>query len=280
MSSVRRQATSVRPIRLALIVALLTPLMAGAEVASSLLLDLDFETGTINSGNPRVYKPGASAADAATITADRVRYGNYAVAHKTVVGDPAYIYSGLRSESSTSLGSPNDATVPAFRSYQFSFSLRDWQDWDGSYSDQIRDVIWQFKRDQGSPAEGYFSVRGNHLDFDQPNVGRKTVVADLRDYDNEWIDVRIDVNWAADATGRYVVGVRLPGEADYATVVDKSGIVTWRSGAGGGPNGKVQWGDFRPNSTVENRAPTTRIVLHDNIRISTERLPPPTMQAR
>ena len=106
MSSVRRQATSVRPIRLALIVALLTPLMAGAEVASSsLLLDLDFETGTINSGNPRVYKPGASAADAATITADRVRYGNYAVAHKTVVGDPAYIYSGLRSESSTSLGS-------------------------------------------------------------------------------------------------------------------------------------------------------------------------------
>ena len=264
------------------------------------LLTVDYESGDTESGQPAAISTppenvggAATSPDIVQMDTEHALYGAYAVRHQTVLGDPGYYATGqLRSESAHRENGPTQSTVPMFRSYQFSFSLDDWEYWaanptaatpdgEGIYGADLRSVIWQFKRTAASPVEAYFAVRGNQLDFDWGGGGpHHPVIPDLRVHDGEWIDIRIDVEWAEDATGSYVVGVRVPGESDYTTAVELRDIPTWKSAPGGGDVGVIQWGDFRPNSSNSTmvrlkNAPITRAILHDEIRVGDTQLPPP-----
>jgi Polysaccharide lyase len=254
------------------LVLLLAMMVAGALVLPAsaavkqprLLLDVGYETGTLDSGIPNLQATAASAPDAAVVSTAYARTGQYSIAHKVVLDDPAYVSAGApRSESATDLISSTFYSAGLERRYEFSFLLANWQPWDGLATPV--DIIWQFKR-FGAAADMFVAVKRNSLVLRYDGSAEATLINDVRPYINQWVDVRIDVLWAATPSGWANVQVRLPRQPDYAPVFGGS-FPTLNPAFTSSPNGYLKWGLYRPDSSSAAGDPITRIVYHDDIRV-------------
>jgi len=243
-------------------VALVSP--ASAAVKPRLLLNVGYETGTLDSGIPGLQATAASAPDAAFISSAYARSGHYSIAHKVVLNDPAYVSAGApRSESATDDISSTFYSAGLERRYEFSFLLANWQPWDGLATPV--DIIWQFKR-FGSAADMFVAVKRNSLVLRYDGTAEATLINDVRPYVNQWVDVKIDVLWAATPSGWANVQVRLPGQPDYAPVFSGS-FPTLNPAFTSSPNGYLTWGLYRPDSSSAEGDPITRLIYHDDIQV-------------
>ncbi|WAL74778.1 heparin lyase I family protein [Kitasatospora sp. YST-16] len=230
------------------------------------LLDVDYESGTPDSGIPGLTTTHASAPDASAVVQPGHLSG-YAIQHRVTLDDPGYFSDGApRSESATDL-LPNGTFRPGdAQRYEFSVLLEDWQPYQAGDS-ASGDIFFQGKYGGGQPPAFYLMTKRNAVAFRSPQLNRQeTVVADFRPYVNQWMDFRVDVRWATDSTGCFRVSARLPGQDAYQQVAAFDGVPTWQPSAPA-DHGYLKWGLYRPSESLLNGDVPTRTVRHDDIRI-------------
>jgi Polysaccharide lyase len=237
------------------------------HVGGDTLLWVNYESGTINSGIPNLNTTDATATDASYIVSPG-RTGNYAIAHKVVLGDSAYFSDNhWRSESATA-NIPEGKHQPGDeRRYEVSLLLKDWQPFVAGNS-VAGDIIFQGKLGGGGNPAFYLMTKRNTIAFRAPNNDlQTTILGDYRPYINQWIDFRIDVLWSATNTGYYKVSMRLPGQTDYSFIWGIDDFQTWKPDNPLAVSGYLKWGLYRPGESLANGDVATRIIYHDDIRI-------------
>lgn len=263
--------------RVSLIAAILFFATAGsvfAQAVGKTILNIDYENGTLNSGNADIEPTSASGADAAYMVSPGAT-GNYAIAHKVVYGDSAY-YSdeNWRSESSALQYLPARFSPGMERRYEFRVLLKDWTPW--NTGDPINETnFFQLKVSSGQEVPLQVRTQRNviRLRYNDAASGvtTKDILNDLRPYINQWIQFRIDAKWTTDATGYIRTYMKLPGQSDYVLADEKTDYITF---PGTGSNiGYIKWGVYVVPPDI------TRIVYHDDIRII-ELNPPPAAARR
>ncbi|GAA1943925.1 heparin lyase I family protein [Kitasatospora viridis] len=236
------------------------------HLTATQILQVDYESGTPDSGLPGLSSTDATAPDAAAV----VRPGEqsaYAIQHKVTLGDPGYFSDGApRSESATDRLPNGVFHIGDTQRYEFSVLLKDWQPYQPGDSD-TGDIIFQGKYSGGQPPAFYFMTKRNAIAFRSPQMSRQTtVVSDFRPYVNQWLDFRVDAKWATDQTGYFQVSVRLPGQSDYQQMASYTDVATWQPSSAA-DYGYLKWGLYRPAESLANDDVATRIVQHDNIRV-------------
>lgn len=231
------------------------------------LLVADYESGTLNSGIPDLDTTNATAADAAYMVTPG-RTGNYAIAHKVVLGDSSYFSDNhWRSESATAQIPEGKHRPGDERRYEVSLLLKDWQSYVAGDS-QAGDIIFQGKLGGGGNPAFYLMTKRNTIAFRAPNNDlQTTILSDYRSYINQWLDFRIDVLWADSPTGYYKVYMRLPGQTDYSLIWEIHNFQTWLPDNPAAVSGYLKWGLYRPGESLANGDVQTRIIYHDDIRI-------------
>merc|ERR1712154_252309 len=94
--------------------------------------------------------------------------------------------------------------------------LQDWQD----YADNgvPVDIIWQFKHTNGGP-DAMMGIKRNSLVLRYgENGGQANIVADVRPFDNEWIDIETHIRWEDTNTGFIRVMVQGPNDVQLNEV--------------------------------------------------------------
>lgn len=234
-------------------------------------LVVDYESGTLNSGITNLGATNATAPDAAYMVPG-ASGSTWAIAHKVMLSDPAYVSNGSpRSESSTDLLKTTAGTYynNTEGAYTFSLSLRDWQT---NAASPDEDVIWQFKHNGGRHDIALGVQRDRLWLHWDGNANRQVLVNDVlaagNSLSNQWIDFRFHVLWRNDGTGWFAMDMRLPGESDYGHTVTKTGLSTFDPTPGTGTFGYLKWGMYRNDGNLANGDPDTRIIYHDNITAS------------
>ncbi|MYT77538.1 Polysaccharide lyase [Streptomyces sp. MnatMP-M77] len=240
-----------------------TPENTARPHQASDLLDVDYESGSLNSGIPELTTTHAKAADASTIE----RGGNgsgYSVSHKVTLNDPDYVSDGApRSESANNETEKSLIHVGDAHRYEFSVMLKDWETGKGSAGD----IIFQGKHAGGNKPSFYLMAKRNEIAFRSPLLDLQTpVIEDFRPHINQWIQFRIDVRWAESRTGYYKVSVKLPGETHFTLKKTYNDVNTFHPE---NPTtfGYLKWGLYRPASSTQAGDPATRVVRHDSIRV-------------
>ncbi|WP_206412395.1 heparin lyase I family protein [Lysobacter enzymogenes] len=251
----------IQALRAAAVLALsLCSPLAGAQAP---LLSVDYETGTPDSGVAELTLSNASAADAEFVTADLRRYpSRFAIGHKVVLDDPAYVSDGApRSEAASNRAANGTYRPGDHRRYTVSVLLKDWEDW--NQVSAPLDIIWQFKHVSGGP-DFSIGVKRNALVLRYGASGQVTLIDDIRPYDNRWIDLRMDVLWSRTSDGYFTADVRLDGETDYVRKADLRGLATFDPRFAG-EFGYLKWGLYRADSRSANGDARIRVAYHDDI---------------
>ncbi|QKW08683.1 heparin lyase I family protein [Streptomyces sp. NA04227] len=232
--------------------------------ASSVLLDVDYESGTLDSGIPGLTTTHAKADDASKVENGGDGGSSHSVSHKVTLNDPDYVSDGApRSESANNELQESLIQVGDVHRYEFSVMLKDWEASDGPAGD----ILFQGKHAGGNKPSFYLMAKRDEIAFRSPLLNLQApVVADFRDYVNKWMRFRIDVKWTDDNTGYYKVSSQLPGESGYTLKKTYSNVKTFHPE---NPTtfGYIKWGLYRPASSTDAGDPATRIVRHDDIRV-------------
>lgn len=230
------------------------------------ILNVDYESGTLDSGIPGLTTTHATAPDASAVVQPG-RQSSYAVQHKVILGDPGYFSDGApRSESATDRLPNGIFHVGDTQRYEFSVLLKDWQPYRTGDS-ETGDIIFQGKYAGGQPPAFYLMTKRNAVAFRSPQMNQQTtVVSDFRPYVNQWMDFRVDARWSTDQTGYFTVSVELPGQSTYQQVASYTNVATWQPSSPA-DFGYIKWGLYRPSESLANGDVPTRIVQHDDIRI-------------
>ncbi|MCF3110923.1 polysaccharide lyase [Niabella sp. CC-SYL272] len=226
------------------------------------LLNATYEDGTTNSGITGLTATDAPAADAAYMVSPGAG-GTYAVAHKVVFGDSAYMSDGAyRSETTARLVTAANFVPGQERRYEFSVLLKDWPDWNGM-NPVDGGNLFQCRVSGDYYVPVMIRVRRNGIIIREADAQTFAVVSDYRPYVNQWIHFRIDVLWTTDSTGYIKVYTQLPGETGYTLRRERTNLRTYTGTgtSGGGAFGYPKWGLYGGPDTG------TRIAYHDNVRI-------------
>lgn len=247
-----------------------TPPPPPATVTNT-LVNIDYESGTVNSGIPNLNTTNATAADAEYLVTPG-RTGNYAIAHRVTIGDSGYFSDNhWRSEAATAQMFDNGKYYPGDeRRFETSLLLKDWEHYTSGMA-QNGDIIFQGKQSGGENPAWYLSAKRNSITFRIPNDNiEPTIIDDFRPYINQWIDFRVDAKMTTDNTGYYKVYYRLPGQTEYTLAYDINNHRTFNQDVPEeNPSGYLKWGLYRPGQSITTDPPNvaTRIIYHDDIRI-------------
>ncbi|WP_231424871.1 MULTISPECIES: heparin lyase I family protein [Pedobacter] len=229
------------------------------------ILNVNYETGTFNSGITGVTATHASAADAAYMVNPANNGSNYAIAHKIVYGDTAYNSDGnIRSESDAVTIQSARFFPGDERRYEFSVLLKDWTPWISgpTYETTIYQLKVSGNSSSGSGVPLQFRTARNAMRLRyEGSTSIKDIITDLRPYVNQWLNFRVDVLWADNNTGYMKTYMKLPGQSSYILVDEKINYSTFAGNVSIGNVGYIKWGAY------VTQAPLTRIAYHDNIRI-------------
>ncbi|MCT6781282.1 polysaccharide lyase [Streptomyces sp. CS7] len=227
------------------------------------LLDVDYESGSLDSGIPGLTTTHAKASDASTVESGGDGSAR-SVSHKVTLNDPDYVSDGApRSESANNEIEKSLIHVGDVHRYEFSVMLKDWE----TSSGKAGDIIFQGKHAGGNKPSFYLMAQRNAIAFRSPLLDLQApVVEDFRPHIDRWMRFRIDVRWAESRTGYYKVSVQLPGETDFTLKKTYTDLNTFHPE---NPTafGYIKWGLYRPASSTEAGDPATRVVRHDNIRV-------------
>ncbi|MFH6969781.1 heparin lyase I family protein [Flavobacterium sp. FlaQc-28] len=235
------------------------------------LVNVDYESGTVNSGIPNLTTTHATAADAEYLVSPG-RTGNYAIAHRVTIGDEGYFSDNhWRSEAATAQMFADGKYYPGDeRRFEVSLQLKDWEPYTSGMA-QSGDIIFQGKQSGGENPAWYLSAKRNSITFRIPNDNiEPSIIGDFRLYINQWIDFRVDAKMTTDATGYYKVYYRLPGQTEYTLAWQVSNFRTFNQDVPEtNPSGYLKWGLYRPGQSITTDPPnvTTRIIYHDDIKI-------------
>lgn len=233
------------------------------QSVGDVLLDVNYENGTLNSGIPGVNPTNATASDAVYMVQPGAT-GQYAIAHKVVYGDQGY-YSNenWRSESDADRFQAARFWPGDERRYEFSVLLKDWKPWNaGDPANETNIFQLKITGGAGVPLQVRTQRNAMRLRFAVGNnVPPVDIIPDLKPYVNQWIQFRIDVKWADTATGYMKTYVKLPNQGDYTLVDHKTQYTTYDNGPVGGDHGYIKWGVYVVPPEI------TRIVYHDNIKV-------------
>ncbi|MGE8555842.1 MAG: heparin lyase I family protein [Chryseobacterium jejuense] len=236
---------------------------AKAQSIGDVLLNVNYENGTLDSGITGVNPTNAIAADAVYMVQPGAA-GNYAIAHKVVYGDPGY-YSNdkWRSESAADQFLAARFWPGDERRYEFSVLLKDWTPWKaGDPTNETN--IFQLKISGGAGVPLQVRTQRNAMRLRYAvanNVPPVDIIPDVKPYVNQWIHFRIDVKWADTATGYMKTYMKLPNQNNYVLVDDKINYTTYNNGPVGGDHGYIKWGVYVTPPDI------TRIVYHDDIKV-------------
>ncbi|MFD4258275.1 heparin lyase I family protein [Streptomyces sp. NPDC058534] len=232
-------------------------------LATSSLLGVDYESGTLDSGIAGLTTTHAEAPDASKVESGGDG-SSRSISHKVTLDDPDYVSDGApRSESANNELEASLIHVGDVHRYEFSVMLKDWETGKGSAGD----IIFQGKHAGGNKPSFYLMAKRNEIAFRSPLLELQApVVEDFRDYTNKWMRFRVDVRWAEDRTGYYKVSAQLPGESDFTLKKTYTDVNTFHPE---NPTtfGYIKWGLYRPASSTQAGDPVTRVVQHDNIRV-------------
>ncbi|MFE2555901.1 heparin lyase I family protein [Streptomyces sp. NPDC059352] len=236
----------------------------GDRAMRSVLLDVDYGDGSLDSGIPELTTTHATAPDASYTVASGK---GYAVAHKVTLGDPGYVSDGApRSESATNDVPEGRIHVGDEHRYEFSVLLKDWKTYEPGDS-ETGDIIFQGKHAGGNLPSFYVMAKRNSMAFRSPTLDlQSTVVADFRPYVDQWMRFRVDVKWTEDSTGYYRISTRMPGEAEFTLRQTYENVRTFHP-VNPAEFAYLKWGLYRPGETLEKGDVPTRVVHHDDIRI-------------
>lgn len=229
------------------------------------ILNVTYETGTLNSGITGVTATHATAADAAYMVSPAGNGSNYAIAHKIVYGDAAYESDGSVRSESDAIAIPNAKFYPGDeRRYEFSVLLKDWTPWvsGSTYETNVFQLKVSGNSTSGSGVPLQFRTARNAMRLRyEASSSIKDIIPDLRLYVNQWMHFRVDVLWADGPTGYMRTYMKLPGQSDYVLVDEKTNYRTFAGDVTIGNLGYIKWGVYGTQTGL------TRIAYHDNIRI-------------
>ncbi len=234
-----------------------------AQSSGDVMLNINYENGTLNSGITGVNPTNATASDAVYMVQPGAM-GNYAVAHKVVYGDQGY-YSNenWRSESDADRFKAARFLPGDERRYEFSVLLKDWIPWKaGDPTNETN--IFQLKVSGGAgvPLQVRTQRNAMRLRFAvENNVPPADIIPDIRTYVNQWIHFRIDVKWTDTNTGYMKTYMKLPGQGSYALVDEKTNYRTYPGDGLGGQHGYIKWGIYVTPPDM------TRVAYHDDIKV-------------
>lgn len=234
-----------------------------AQSPGDVLLNINYENGTLNSGITGVNPTNATASDAVYMVQSGAT-GKYAVAHKVVYGDQGY-YSNenWRSESDADRFKAARFLPGDERRYEFSVLLKDWTPWKaGDPTNETN--IFQLKVSGGAgvPLQVRTQRNAMRLRFAvENNVPPVDIIPDIRTYVNQWIHFRIDVKWTDTNTGYMKTYMKLPNQGSYVLVDEKTNYRTYPGDGLGGQHGYIKWGIYVTPPDI------TRVAYHDDIKI-------------
>ncbi|MFJ7414914.1 heparin lyase I family protein [Streptomyces sp. NPDC098077] len=230
-------------------------------------LRVDYESGTLDSGVEGLTTTKAAAPDASGVVRP-AHEGAYAVQHKVTLGDPAYESNGApRSESATDLLPSGRFVVGDEQRYEFSVLLKDWKTYTPGASES-GDIVFQGKYAGDNVPAFYLMAKRDEIAFRSPHLNRQsTVVEELGRQVNRWMRFRVDARWTTDGTGYLRVAVRLSGEDGYRPVVAYENVRTYQP-ENPADHGYLKWGLYRPSQSIGNGDVPTRIVQHDDLRVT------------
>lgn len=237
----------------------------------NLLVDVNYEDGSLTSGHPDLTLSLATAKDAEYIVSPGAT-GKYAVAHKVTVGDEAYFSNNnWRSEAATSrMFETGKYYNGDERRFEISILLKDWQPYSSAVSDQ-GDIIFQGKQNVDINPAWYLMTKRNQIAFRLADHQIQVpVIQDYRPYINQWIHYRIDAKMSNLNDGYYKVYCKLPGQTSYQLKYELKNIATFNPSDGTiAPSGYLKWGLYRPGASLLNNPPDvlTRVIYHDDLRI-------------
>ena len=226
------------------------------------ILTVDYETGELTSGVPGLGATMPPAADAMTINSNIVRSGSYSFRSK-VQYSTNYISAGSwRAEEDTIGVLPTHYNWGDRVDYQFSICLdSSWQS-DNRNSDYI---IHQWKR-YGTGPDMFVDVKGTDIVLRVGASYQKTI---LYNYPiSKWIDFKLEVRWAPDATGSAAVYYKYSTNSTFTYVGAYSGYTMLNDLQ---DNGYLKWGLYAPSLDYSNftNAPNHAwIVYHDNVVVT------------
>ena len=234
-------------------------------VVTNTILNVDYESGTLNSGISDISSSHATAPDANYMVQPGAT-GNWAIAHKIVHGNPSYVSDGSLSRSeSDAVAIPAARFFPGDeRRYEFSVLLKDWTPWisGDTYETNIFQLKVSGNTDSGSGVPLQFRTSRNAMRLRyEGSTSLTDIITDLGSYVNQWMSFRIDVLWKDDATGYMRTYMKLPGQNDYVLVDEKTNYRTFAGNVSIGNLGYIKWGVY------DAQAGLTRIAYHDDIRI-------------
>ncbi len=240
---------------------------------SDTILNVTYETGTLNSGYPDIVATKATATDAVSLLSPG-RSGNYAISHKVTLGNADY-YSNEAYRSEADAININDALFfpGQERRYEFSLYLKDWEQWNAA-NPPYGDNIYQLKVSGGDPVPVRLLTKRHAIVVRYDATGNGIVIADFRSQINKWIDFRIDVKWTLDNTGYFKIYTKYQGEQDFTLRFQNLNARTFTgTQLANGQKGYIKWGVYREagedsnGNVILTDNVLTRVAYHDNIRI-------------
>ncbi|MHA7822269.1 heparin lyase I family protein [Chryseobacterium arthrosphaerae] len=248
------------------VVILFIVLLSGKLLAQSpgeILLNVNYENNTLNSGITGVNPTNATASDAVYMVQPGAT-GSYAAAHKVVYGDQGY-YSNdnWRSESDADRFKAARFLPGDERRYEFSVLLKDWTPWKaGDPANETNIFQLKISGGAGVPLQVRTQRNAMRLRFAvENNVPVTDIIPDIRPYINQWIHFRIDVKWTDTATGYMKTYMKLPAQNDYVLVDHKENYRTYSGTGLGGQHGYIKWGIYVTPPDI------TRVAYHDDIKV-------------
>ena len=229
------------------------------------ILNVNYETGTFDSGITGLTATHATASDAAYMVSPAGNGSNFAIAHKIVYGDTTYNSDGSIRSESDAIAIQKATFFPGDeRRYEFSVLLKDWTPWVSgpTYETTIYQLKVSGNSTSGSGVPLQFRTARNAMRLRyEGSTSIKDIITDLRPYVNQWLNFRVDVQWADNNTGYMKTYMKLPGQSSYILVDEKTNYTTFAGNVSIGNVGYIKWGVY------VTQAPLTRIAYHDNIRI-------------
>ena len=241
--------------------------------ANDTILNINYESGTLNSGINTIGATKATATDAAYMLSPGFN-SNYAIAHKVTLGLPEYYSNDAYRSEADAINLSEALFFPGMeRRYEFSVYLKDWQQWN-SVNPPYGDNIFQLKVSGGDPVPVRILTKRNTIVARYDVSGNGIIISDFRPQINKWINFRIDVKWTLDNTGYFKIYTQYEGETNYTLRLENLNARTFTgTKLQNGQKGYIKWGVYREagkdidgNVILTDNA-LTRIAYHDNIRI-------------
>ncbi len=233
------------------------------EPTGEIVLRVDYENGNGRQPDSGVIAEGPLAKDAFSISGQTPRSGKFCLQTKVAHSDDYISYGKHRAETTTLKRLPSRYNESEVFRYRFSFRMQ--EDWQFDNRDSV-DIIWQFKRFDGSP-DMFIAVKGDSIVLRGPAGGQWTLIQKCTP--GEWFDLCIISRWSAGPTGFVEAFAKRAHEEQYAKVASFHGPNTRDARSN---SSYLTWGIYKPGMNASTTT-SPHVIFHDAIVV--EKLVPP-----